>query len=145
MGWWSATIMGGDTPLDMEHAIGKLLNGETGKETLENSQDELVQTGIDSILNRWGCGEPHEAFYINEKSIGFQVLAYLMLKHGCEIHPSTQEAFLKWIPKDEWASEDDERKGYIDNLIEAIQNYDGKPMKLKNEGLFEVFAKKFGG
>jgi len=34
MGWWSATIMGGDTPLDMEHSIGKLLNGETGKETL---------------------------------------------------------------------------------------------------------------
>ena len=145
MGWWSATIMGGDTPLDMEHAIGKLLNGETGKETLESSQDELVQTGIDSILNRWGCGEPHEAFYIDQKSIGFQVLAYLMLEHGCEIHPSTQEAFLEWIPKDEWASEDDVRKGYIDNLIEAIQNYDGKPMKLKNEGLFEVFAKKFGG
>ena len=145
MGWWSTTIMGGDTPLDMQHAIGKHLGGEIGKESLELAQEELAQTGIDAILNRWGCGKPDEAFYIDKKSIGFQVLAYLMLQHGCEIKPEVKALMLENIPKDEWAAEDTERKTHIDNLIQALENYNGEPVQLTREGLFEVLAKKLGG
>ena len=154
MGWWSATIMGGDSPLDFQGALESKLGIEPNyseTKTPESHKKKLYEAienheeMIDSILNKWGCGEPEEDFYKNEKSIGFQVLAVLMMECGAEIKPELKTKMLFWIEKDEWANEDTERLGYIDNLQDMVRAYEGEPVKVKNEGLFEVFAKKLGG
>ena len=68
-----------------------------------------------------------------------------MLQHGCDIKPEVKALMFENIPKDEWAAEDTERKTHIDNLIQALENYNGEPVQLTREGLFEVLAKKLGG
>jgi len=148
MGWWSKTIMGGDTPLDLKSeffdvaGVDQFNDRNTKvKKAFEESQDKFIKGGIDKILNRWGCGKPDSAYYNDKKSIAFQVLAVQMMTFGCVIKEELKTLMFEWIPKDEWAEEDNERKRKIDDLIETLMAYNNKPVDVESEGLFE---KMFG-
>ena len=147
MGWWSKTIMGGDTPLDFKSEffdLAKVDQFNDGrpkvKKAFEESQDKFIK-GIDKVLKRWGCGKTGSEYYNDQKSIGFQVLAVQMMTHGCVIKEELKDLMLEWIAKDVWAAEDPERKKRIDELMETLKNYDNKPTSIKSEGLLE---KMFG-
>jgi len=147
MGWWSKTIMGGDTPLDFKSEFFDLAGVDQFndreikvKKAFEESQDKFIK-GIDKVLKRWGCGKPGSAYYNDKKSIAFQVLAVQMMTSGCVIKEELKSLMLEWIPKDEWASEDNERKKRIDELIEILNGYADNPVDIEREGLFEVLAK----
>jgi len=147
MGWWSKTIMGGDTPLDFKSEFFDLagvdqFNDKRSKvkKAFEESQDKFIK-GIDKVLKRWGCGKTGSDYYNDQKSIAFQVLAVQMMVHGCVIKEELKTLMLEWIVKDEWAGEDPEREKRINELVETLKNYDNKPTSVKSEGLLE---KMFG-
>lgn len=151
MGWWSTDILGGDTPLDFKSEFYSKLKldqfkdkGDKVKTAFEKYQKKFVSDGeMDNILNKWGCGEPDESYYRNHKSIGYQVLAVILMENGCQISYDLKDIMLDWIPTDDWASEDGERKTTIQNLVKALKAYDGSvPFKIKSKGLFEVWAEK---
>lgn len=148
MGWWSSTIMGGDTPLDFEGSINDVVGlGYKPKASeiikkLTEGQTKFINGGIDDILNRWGCGKPDEEFYIDHKSIGFQVLAVMLMNEGIKINEELKALMLEWIPKDYWAGENEERKKHVDNLLENLNNYDpSNPVDIHSEGLLEQISK----
>jgi len=147
MGWWSKTIMGGDTPLDFKSEFFDLagvdqFNDKRSKvkKAFEESQDKFIK-GIDKVLKRWGCGKTGSEYYNDQKSIGFQVLAVQMMVHGCVIKEELKDLMLKWIVKDVWASQDPEREQRIKELEEALKNYNNKPTSIKSESLLQ---KMFG-
>jgi hypothetical protein len=146
MGWWSSTIMGGDSPLDFKSSYFNSLDMDefdtpkkiVGK-TLEERQDFFIK-GVRETVDRWGCGKAGEDYHNNKMSIGYQVAAVIMMENGVKIKPELKEIMLEWIPQDEWAGEDKERKGYVNNLIESLKSYDGsKEVNTTSKGLFEVF------
>jgi len=147
MGWWSKTIMGGDTPLDFKSEFFDLagvdqFNDKRSKvkKAFDESQDKFIK-GIDKVLKRWGCGKIGSEYYNDQKSIGFQVLAVQMMTHGCVIKEELKDLMLKWIVKDVWASQDPEREQRIKELEEALKNYNSKPTSIKSESLLQ---KMFG-
>jgi len=147
MGWWSKTIMGGDTPLDFKSEFFDLAGVDQFndkrpkvKKAFEESQDKFIK-GIDKVLKRWGCGKIGSEYYNDQKSIGFQVLAVQMMTHGCVIKEELKGLMLEWIVKDVWASQDPEREQRIKELVETLKNYNNKPTSIKSEGLLE---KMFG-
>ena len=80
MGWWSTSIMGGDTPLDFEDDFFDICKVEKfpegggmaslTKEDIANHLDELLEA-----VHKWK----------SEQNIGYQVLAVTMLKAGAFI------------------------------------------------------------
>lgn len=157
MGWWSVDILGGDTPLDFQGTFEDMAGIEPSysdnptpesdqKKLIESLTDTFLNGGINDILNRWGCGEEGSPFFNEYKSIGYQVLAVMYMRVGAVIDEELKGYMLYWIPLDEWAKEDDERKSRIDNLIKALEGYDGSsPMVIKSQGLFEVMADHLSG
>jgi hypothetical protein len=151
MGWWSKTIMGGDTPLDFKSEFFDLAGvdqfndkGPKVKKAFDESQDKFIK-GIDKVLKRWGCGKTGSDYYNDKKSIAFQVLAVQMMETGCIIKEDIRSLMLEWIPKDGWAAEDDERKEKIDKLLESLNGYTGKPTGTEYEGLLDKIYEKMAG
>lgn len=149
MGWWSSTIMGGDTPLDFKSEIFSIIKRDQFKDKgakvrgpLEQAQTSFLNGGMDTILNTWGCGKPNSAFYNEFKSIGFQVLAVLMMTYACEIQPELKALMREWILKDVWAEEDTERKGHIDELVQALDLYNGSATEISTETLLGKILEK---
>lgn len=149
MGWWSETIMGGDTPLDLKSEFYEMAGvdqfsplTEKDKKALAGIQPGFTKGGMDDILNRWGCGKPDEDFYKDTKSIGFQVLAVILMKVGAPIKPKLKTLMLEWIPQDVWSNENPERKKHVDDLLEKVKAYTGKPTSVPEKGLFDAFSDK---
>lgn len=149
MGWWSADIMGGDTPLDFKSAIYDKLkldqfkcSKKQVKKAFEGLTETQLQKMIPSIVTKWGCGEPGKDYHTDQTSIGYQVLAVEMMASGVRIQPSIFKLFEKWIPQDQWALEDDERNGKIDDLLKKLYKYDSTPVEIESKGLLEVYYDK---
>ncbi len=126
MGWWSAGIMGGDTPCDLEIEFYSLvgLGYEPTKEQIaekfSNGQERFIGQIEDILTKEWGIKTKEH--YEDYKSIAFQVLAVILLDNGVAIDDKVRELMLEWIPKDEWAQTDHKRKEIIDNLLEKVKN-----------------------
>lgn len=147
MGWWSTDIMGGDTPLDFKSAILDQIGldefkakPEQIRKAFDSLDEKTLREVIPAIVNEWGCGDPGGDFYKNEVSIGFQVLAVLMMESGARISPGIQGLMDVRIMDDDWAKEDDERKGKIKHLLQTLRSYSGEPVEVKSKGLLEVLA-----
>ena len=137
MGWWSTTIMGGDTPLDYQGELTDIISGGylTGNDItaaqLENMDEVFVNGKIESLVKYKDC-----------RSIMYQVLMVMAMRVGAKISSKLKLLAISNIRNDEWQFEDSERKEVIDNLIQTLNQYDGSiRVKVKSEGLFEVFAK----
>jgi len=126
MGWWSAGIMGGDTPCDLEIEFYSLvgLGYEPTKEQIaekfSNGQERFIGQIEDILTKEWGIKTKEH--YEDYKSIAFQVLAVILLDNGVAIDDKVRELMLEWIPKDEWAQTDHKRKEIVDNLLEKVKN-----------------------
>ena len=156
MGWWSSDILGGDTPLDFQDSFHDLVGIDEGydneddktsvadrKMLYEKEDKSFVNKAIDGILNRWGCGDPEDAYYKEQLSIGYQVLAVEMMACGAKISDELKVLMEFHIPNDEWSHDDQERAGKINQLYEALLSYTGEaPVVISSKGLFETIAEK---
>ena len=128
MGWWSAGIMGGDTPCDLEIEFYSLvgLEYEPTKEQIvekfSNGQERFIGQIEDILTKEWGIKTGDKEYYEDHKSIAFQVLAVILLDNGVAIDDKVRELMLEWIPKDEWSQTDHKRKEIVDNLLEKVKN-----------------------
>lgn len=146
MGWWSATILGGDTPLDYlgdfaselnlsdtENGIPELYGYEFSKEILNKKENlnKLVRYA-DSIKD------------VEYRSIAYQVLGVILMGTGSKISGTLKEKIISYAKKDEWyQNKTPDRVKYIENFIDCVRTYkDGNPVLVKQEGLFETIAEK---
>lgn len=126
MGWWSAGIMGGDTPCDLEIKFYSLvgLGYEPTKEQIgekfSNGQEKFIDCIEEVLTKEWGIKTKEH--YEDYKSIAYQVLAVILINNGIAIADKVKELMLGWIPKDEWSQTDHKRKEIVDNLLENVKN-----------------------
>lgn len=146
MGWWSATIMGGDTPLDFVgtfHDILKL-KYDSGKNKFTKKN---MEAGIDKLV-AYLMTKKNSHWYCDEKNVGFQVLGVQMMECGARMSPELKEKIIQACDEDRWAhsnnSDNDDRKKIIDSFRTAILNYSGKKAKTPYESVFEKMATKSG-
>ena len=150
MGWWSKDILGGDNPLDWKSALYNKIDiqyeDNFGYRTLKpndmssKSQNNLIQYVLDSTqksFDDWGeC---------DSRSIAMQVIALMVIESGAKITKKNKKELSKWIKLDDWATEDDERKDNIDDLLSVIKEYDSTPMIYQGKGLFQKLAETISG
>ena len=143
MGWWSCTVMGGDTPMDFNADLI-----ETAGVDYEYFQDELKfdLTSIKDDLHRrlnemiMYC----EGHHFDDRNIAFQVLGSVLMEAGVLIPDSVKKKIITGAREDEWALEDSERKQYMNAFIAQVEVYDGTPTEIAYEGLFDKFAELLG-
>ena len=110
MGWWSADILGGDTPLDnlllLEEIVGKLDNWKCKKSKTKINKK--------SVLNWMNTGY--------DKSIKAQLTAELFLANNIKVTKKEKSEIIKLIKQDDW---------YCDAMKEdCLTEYDTKRIKV---------------
>jgi hypothetical protein len=141
MGWWSATIMGGDTPMDdianMEDLCGVLTYDEETNESIVYTPEQIRFNLTANIPKLIAYCEEQGDDYTN---IAYQVLGYIILTNGVPLIDTLKARILKACELDEWyESRDPERVHYINQFMNQIKAYDGTPTEIAEEGLFDVF------
>lgn len=146
MGWWSATILGGDSPLDYLDHFARVLE-------IKNSFDIQNESNIygypfskqvlDDKQNRAKLlkyiNEIHDT---EEKSIAYQVLGVILMSTGSKIAQKLKKEIISNTKKDRWfKTNDEERMFYINNFIDQIKKSESQPTMILNEGLFEQMNK----
>jgi hypothetical protein len=144
MGWWSATIMGGDSPLDYLGNLAEVcyvnFDVETDEETFHCfrfTRESLEKHTKEIYKSLRECKSP----------IYGQVVGAAFLWTGAEMEEALKSRVIGDAQKDEWAAEgDEERKKHIDKFIEEVENHTpGKRVDIDDEGLLENIAKALGG
>lgn len=138
MGWWSATILGGDAPYDVRANLEDVMNVDCWFEGVnEENQRILVNDNMDQLF------EVAKESY--DQSIAGQVFGAMILEVGAKMSDEIRQFVLDCANEDEWAHEDEERNGFIQDFISKVIAYPsegGVRVELAQEGLFEVIEKK---
>jgi len=154
MGWWSHTIMGGDTPLDYVGFLADELDVEYDGDYGEGSfhgyrftRDVLEAPGVHGKIKA-----AHENCY-NDVVFG-EVVGAVYLWAGAAIPAPVKKGILTCAKAELEDCESrktgflrpDERAGYLRDLIEKIEAHKpGERVELVEEGLFENMAKMLCG
>jgi hypothetical protein len=135
--------MGGDSPLDflypLAEAVGVECDFDTDEETFHGFPftRELLEGSLKEI---------YKSLREHKDCIYGQVVGATFLWAGAEMPEELKSRVIADAEKDEWAaSGDEERKRYIHDFIEAVENHEpGQRVELSTEGLFERMAKVLG-
>jgi len=134
MGWWSTSIMGGDSPLDFEDAFYDIAGvnkfPESGSMTKLNK--ESVEKNFDKFVS-----VVKKCDY--EPEVGWQVLAVTAIGAGAKIPVVAMAEMKQACVNDSWAKEDNDRKKSVESLLDVLNEYNGTPTIITSKGLFEVF------
>jgi len=134
MGWWSTQIMGGDAPLDIEAEIFDFIHqslfDENNSMEVKNSLD-LQQEELFNFLFQMED---------EEVSIALQVMAFEMMKYGCNIKPEIKSRLLEAIKKDDWATSDRERHDVILDFVKQLEEYNNEPTITPQIGLLQTIT-----
>lgn len=148
MGWWSATVLGGDSPCDVADEFKCIALGENANQLFDDMYDEkLTHDQLDKMIRDGMIANFDElttaGLYIEEE-IRHQVYGLMMMEYGM---PADDPRVIKILKDarhaakhDEWAQDDYERKDFMDEFIKQIDDYDGTASYAKHEGLFEKLA-----
>lgn len=140
MGTWSTTVMGGDTPLDIEGMIYEICNVEMFPEETDEDDDfvkneipkEILEAKQEELLV--ACTDYDED--------GPMVLAVVMMRVGASITKPNKALMIQCAQDDDWATRDEERKRHIDQFIATLEKYDGvTPTDIDEEGLLDSIFK----
>ena len=153
MGWWSADVLGGDTPLDMMWAFEDHFDLGRGRLYPLDDWSERTRTAIKESIERdkngfWqAVNKAKEMAGCEGTEVALQVGAVIWLNSGADMSMAVKKIFIKAAKNDVWANEGDEydnteRKAVMENLKNAIRGYTGVPILVNSEGLLEVIAKK---
>lgn len=140
MGWWSENIMGGDEALDFFDEMLDILGIDDTdiipkkKFDVEKILFYFKNKHYYSKLNsNWNWMENTD-----EGNIFYQVLGLQMMLSGVIIPDDLKEKIIKAAEKDEWATDNDERKEEMNRFIKNIKNYNGKPLIVNSKKLTEL-------
>lgn len=139
MGSWSATIMGSDDAQDAKIDLLNILGVN------DNMQRDAIVKALDNM-------KPHQwrAYLDNHYGLSDYLVvkkmaaAAVLMEYGAHLPAQVAEAAIEAARTAETASwrDPDERKGYLDQFVEVILDYDRTPTKLPEESLGEVWGKK---
>jgi hypothetical protein len=155
MGWWSAAVMGGDTPADFE---GKFLDiigfggsffdrfgGEELPEAREVISKKFNAKTVGKI-ERWIDREDPQYFgsFHDDRNIAYQVLGVMIMRYGVAMDAELKKRIIQAAKDDDWSKEDGERKAIMKSFIADLKKYDNKtPTELteQDQGLFGAIGK----
>lgn len=144
MSWFSATVMGGDTPLDYQGDFVVDVCGINYDEWLERDSSDKFRSKLESNIDAM-------TKYAEDRDdeIAFQVLGVLLVESACTFSEELRQRIIKAVEDDKWAAEGDlERRVYMDNFKSLLMKYDiagGTIAEVQYEGLFDQFAKLLNG
>ena len=148
MGWWSPTIMGGDAPLDSECEILAFLGVDDVFEAddIAWDQDEAHARMAAAVKSK----TPRD--WLNflteeDKEITAQVTALMIMQLGLPLHHEIAQMAIRACRNEDvsgWGSDAGERRAHLDQLVRAIELYDGTPQDLPHEDLFDVIFAELG-
>lgn len=152
MGWWSASILGGDEPLDclgdLADICGVSYRDQEKTEIGKLSPEEQTRMATlynypftSAILNNSETRKKMEKYCTKAYTpeIAYQVLGVILMATGAKIPKTLKNKIVHAAQNDEWAlSKDEERISFIQSYIAALNNYtDGTPVSTTVEGLFQ--------
>lgn len=148
MGWWSACILGGDTPYDAHGWIWNIALKASNSELDYSSiclSDKIDPFSHDSDFLRKILDESAIQQIVKQISehaydvcVYSQVLALMIIESGAPMSEDVREFLLTNSRRDAWAKEDEERAAYVNDLCGRIENYkSGEIQKIPSVGLFE--------
>lgn len=144
MGWWSATIMGGDTPLDYLSEIGRLCGVEY---EYSDKKREGAFCGYQFTRAKLKAAMPKLLEWARypkryEPSVAYTTLGAVMLWTGVRWTKALKDEFIGAANKDEWAMESRERAHFIRDFAEKVRTaVSGVTVELVSEGLIEQMNK----
>jgi hypothetical protein len=147
MGAWSPSIMGGDTPLDIESMFEDLFGPEGSDRDDDGLPDYRVPTSAEMI----DFIEKTTASY-GDGEIVAQVTGFLALQRGADMSEELRTLVLAGIDQEaaggavEW-DKPEERLAALAELRALVVDYQGGKVELPHqEGLFErIFAAEAQG
>lgn len=136
MGWWSATVMGGDTPLNWK---GTIMNIALGRDVYDGTNPEVLTREIldDRLPLVLEFLRLHENATKIDTYFGWQVLGVMLMERGCHMPELVRQQVREAINADKWAKEGDkERIWHLWVFFNALMEYDGtNEVHLEEEGL----------
>ena len=139
MGWWSETIMGGDTPLDYMGMLCDLIGVKYVSPKGFRYTRKQIETHMPKVL-AW-LNKPR---YENE--IAWQVFGVMVMETGAKISVETRAKIIQAAKADTWMTEDgthSSRGHHIRAFIKAIEAHKaGQKTKSTCEDLFQVLDKR---
>ena len=146
MGWWSATIMGGDAPWDAEGDILELIGAPQDEDEYFSWEEnhQIVKPLLEKMtLEQWNAffkqsGSPDYA------DVCRQVAVVLHMGVGAKLPTELAEQAIVASSPEEisgWRNPH-EREFYLNSFIESIRNYNGQPTEIASETLFEKIDEK---
>ena len=140
MGWWDASVMGGDTPMDWEGILCDKMGGHFDDDEGHVYTREQLEAELGELLTYITAHslDPH---------IGLQVLGVLALKVGATLPDRVKAKIIEAAEKDPWAAENDrERKAHMQDLIEKIRVHEpGQKTGVPGKGLIEAMHRQIEG
>ena len=143
MGWWSATVMGGDTPLDYQGDMVDLCGVDYDKFADMDYDHTKIRSEIESNLDK--LVEYCNSVKYGEPEIAWQVLGVIILESGSKLPDDIKTKIVEAADNDDWAQEDEERNRYMKAFKYAVENYNGTPTEIEYEGLFQKIFEKMSG
>lgn len=143
MGWWSATIMGGDEPLDQQTNVLELIGLLHDDEDYPDWEDEPERTkaALEAVsMDAW------RAFFEQKDDFGRrvaqQVAAVMHMAVGAALPDALAQAAIGCSQQEDTRTwkDPEERRMYLDRFIAQVKAYDGTPTHIEEEGLFDVMA-----
>jgi hypothetical protein len=144
MGWWSETIMGGDTPLDCYDEIRELFgvssdNYFSDTSHLEGFTKDLVESKLELVFDNI-CSEHYDGY----SNYNWHVLAKIIMQTGASVPDNIKSMIITKLQQFDDTNifvNPERRRIFIDDLIEKFKSHEsGKITLLDHESLLEKFA-----
>lgn len=145
MGWWSDTIMGGDSPLDFLAVIGEVVGAKFDYEDERTpnfhgyhfTRGQLERRGVAAQLIRKAPNW--------ERTVYFQTIGAVYLWAGAKMTAALRGEVIRGAKQDEWMKEEgsmSSRGRHVQTLIRLVEKHwkGGVQVELKDEGLMQKFA-----
>lgn len=153
MGSWSETIMGGDTPLDYNAVLAKVVGAEDDEDYGDDSFHGFKYTR--EMLEAHDAGkkirDAHKS--VKDDYVFGQVVGAVFLWAGAKMTKKIKKAVITCanyeldnIDKIGWMNPE-ARAGFLRDLIEKVEAHweGGEKVELAYEGLMGKIAEKIGG
>lgn len=142
MSWWSYTVLGGDTPLNIEC----------------NFLYDVCEIDPDKFFDEDNCDlslykdiiEKHTRPYADrlmrglDTDIAFQVLGTVIIRSGASLPADIKKAIIEFAETDS-KFDNNERRAHMKTFIHQLENYDETPTPVHTEYLFDKFFKALQG
>lgn len=160
MGWWGYGIMDGDTPSDFKCSVQVAVVGEKVWDKINDATDDWEEQMarldklVDIGLRTDKTGDHKKLFaainketksYRCDRPIGYQVIGVMVMAAGAKLSKDAKAKIIRACEDEDESADDFNRPGSrrraLTDLRQKIARYKGKPVKIKETGLFETMMK----